>query len=288
MKKEKSHLGFKIIFFIVIFIVAIFLYGAKISPNMITTNEYKIKVDNLPDNFDGFKIVQFSDILYGTNFSEKNLKNLVTKINETNPDIVVFTGDLINKNNKLTTSAAETISNILSKIKADSGKYAINGDNDYKFDEWTNIIKNSGFINLNNTYDTIYKNGYNYLLIAGTSTLSDKESINDKLNNTIEYINTLETGGPVYKILLIHEPDYIDELTTNPFDLILAGHSLGGQIKLPAIGALDRKEGAKKYTDGHYKLENSDLYVSSGLGNENYKFRLFNTPEINVYRLTKS
>ncbi len=287
MKKEKKHLGFKIIFFLLLLIVAVYFYGTNISTSMIKANEYKIKVNDLPDNFEGFKIVQFSDVLYGTNFGEENLKKLVDKINETNPDIVVFTGDLINKNNKMTTEQADTISEILSEIEADGGKYAINGDNDYKFDEWQNIIKNSGFTNLNNTYDTIYKDGYNYLLIAGASTFADKESINDKLNDTIEYINTLETGGPVYKILLMHEPDYINDLNTNPFDLILAGHSLGGQIKLPGIGAVDRKDGAQKYTDGYYKLENSELYVTSGLGNENYKFRLFNTPEINIYRLVK-
>lgn len=287
MKKGKKNLGFKIIFFLILLIVAVYFYGTNISTSTITTNEYKIQIDDLPDNFEGFKIVQFSDVLYGTNFGEDNLKKLVEKINETNPDIVVFTGDLINHHNKMTTEQADTISEILSEIDANSGKYAINGDNDYEFDEWQNIIKNSGFTNLNNTYDTIYKNGYDYLLIAGASTAADKESINDKLNDTIEYINTLETNGPVYKILLMHEPDYIDDLNTNPFDLILAGHSLGGQIQLPSIGALDRKDGAQKYTDGKYQLENSLLYVSSGLGNEDYKFRLFNTPEINVYRLVK-
>ena len=280
-----KHIGVKIIVFLILLILGIYFYGSNISPNIIKTNEYKIEIENLPDNFEGFKIVQFSDILYGTNFNEKNLKNLVQKINETNPDIAVFTGDLINKNNKLTTSEADTISKYLSQIKTNSGKYAINGDNDYKFDEWTNIIKNSGFTNLNNTYDTIYKNGYNYLLIAGSSTSADKGSINDKLMTTLEYINTLETNKPIYNILLIHEPDYIDDLTTNPFNLIIAGHSLGGQIKIPGIGALIHKKGAQKYNDGHYNLENSDLYVSSGLGNETYKFRLFNTPEINVYRL---
>ena len=288
MEKEKKHLGFKIFFFIILIVVAIYFYGTNISTGMITINEYKIQIDDLPDNFEGFKIVQFSDVLYGTNFGEENLKKVVEKINETNPDIVIFTGDLINKSNKMTTEQTDTISEILSEIESSSGKYAINGDNDYNFDEWQNIIKNSGFTNLNNTYDTIYKNGYDYLLIAGASTFADKESINDKLKDTIEYINSLETNGPVYNILLMHEPDYIDDLTSNPFDLIIAGHSLGGQVKLPVIGALIRKDGATKYCDGYYKLETSDLYFSSGLGSENYKFRLFNTPEINVYRLIKS
>lgn len=282
-----KHIGIKILVVFLLLIVGTYLYGCYIAPNNIKTNEYKIKVDNLPDNFDGFKIVQISDILYGTNYNEENLKKLVNTINENNPDIVVLTGDLINKNNKLTTSAAEKVGDILSKITATCGKYAISGDNDINFDEWTNIIKNAGFTNLNNTYDTIYKNGYDYFVIAGVNTFADKESINNKTTQTLEYLNSLEQNPPIYNILLMHEPDYIDDLTSNPFDLVLAGHSLGGIVKLPLIGPAYKKEGASIYNDGYYKIENTDLYVSTGLGSEEFKFRLFNTPSINVYRLTK-
>lgn len=282
-----KHIGIKILVVFLLLIVGTYLYGCYIAPNNIKTNEYKIKVDNLPDNFDGFKIVQISDILYGTNYNEENLKKLVNTINENNPDIVVLTGDLINKNNKLTTCAAEKVGDILSKITATCGKYAISGDNDINFDEWTNIIKNAGFTNLNNAYDTIYKNGYDYFVIVGVNTFADKESINNKTTQTLEYLNSLEQNPPVYNILLMHEPDYIDDLTSNPFDLVLAGHSLGGIVKLPLIGPAYKKDGATKYNDGYYKIENTDLYVSTGLGSEEFKFRLFNTPSINVYRLTK-
>lgn len=280
-----KNLGLKIVFFILLLLAGIYVYATNISPNIITYKEYKIKVENLADNFEGFKIVQISDIFYGTNFGEENLKKLVKKVNETNPDIVILSGDLINKDNKMTTEQADKISEILNNINTTCGKYAITGDNDYKFDEWQNIIKNSGFINLNNAYDTVYKKGYDYLLIAGVSTFADKENINSKLNSTLEYINSLETNSPLYKILVMHEPDYIDDLNPNPFNLILASH-VNSQINIPGYGALYKRDGAKKYYNNYYKLETSDLYINGGIGCENYKFR-FNTPSFNVYRLVK-
>ena len=76
-----KHIGIKILVVFLLLIVGTYLYGCYIAPNNIKTNEYKIKVDNLPDNFDGFKIVQISDILYGTNYNEENLKKLVNTIN---------------------------------------------------------------------------------------------------------------------------------------------------------------------------------------------------------------
>ncbi len=275
----------KFIFFIFLVIVGTYVYATNISINSVNINEYKIKIKDLTNNFNGFKIVHISDIFYGTNFNEKQLSNLVNKINKANPDIVVLSGDLINKNNKITTSEVDKISELLSKIKTTCGKYAIKGDNDLKFDEWQNIIKNSGFIDLDNSYDTIYKKGYNYLLIAGVSTFKDKENINNKLTNTLEYINSLEKNGPIYKILVMHEPDYIDDLKPNPFNLVLAGH-VNNQVNLPNYGPLYKRDGTKKYYNNHYKLENSDLYISSGLGCENYKFRL-KAPSFNVYRLVK-
>ena len=86
---------------------------------------------------------------------------------------------------------------------------------------------------------------------------------------------------------LIHEPDVIEDMNVNPFDLILAGHSHAGQIRLPFIGAFILPEGAQKYYENHYKIENSDLYISNGLGVSNYNFRLFNTPSYSLYRLVQ-
>lgn len=275
---------FKFIIFLFVFVCIIIAYGYFIEPKLITVHEHKITNQNITENFNGLKIVHISDLYYGKTFDEKSLKKLVTSINEQKPDIVVLTGNLIDPNIKLSNDISEKISNYLKKINTTIDKYTISGDNDIKFDEWENIIKNGGFKNLNNNYDTIYMNGYNFMVIAGANTKKDKLNINEKLNTTTNYINSFEKDGPIYKILILHEPDVIDEITDNKFDLILAGHSLGGQVKIPSVGSIINKEGSKKYHESHYKINNSHLYVSNGLGSE-YHFRLFNTPSYNLYRI---
>ncbi len=284
-KKKKHFKIIKLFLKIIIIIALIVAYSYFIEPKLMTNHEYKITNENITNNFRGFKIIHISDIHYGRVFDQKQMQKLVDSVNEQKADIVVLTGDLIDKDTKMTIKLSEEISKYLNKIDATAGKYAISGNHDLKFDEWENIIKNGGFINLNNTYDTIYKGGYNNMLIAGASTFKDKESINDKLKKTTEYINSFEKDGPIYKILLMHEPDYIDDLTDNKFDLILAGHSHAGQIKTP-LGPIILPNGAKKYHKNHYKLDNSDLYISNGLGVSNYNFRIFNIPSYNIYRIT--
>ena len=285
MAKEK-HFSFLKLFLIIILIIGLIVaYGFLIEPKLITIKEQKITINNLPDNFNGFKIVHISDIHYGRLFDEESLKKLVKSINEQKPDIVVLTGDLIDKDTHMTTNMANKISKYLNNISATTGKYAINGNNDLNFDEWYNIITNGGFRDLNNTYDTIYKDGYQSIFISGASTIKDKLSINDKLKTSVDYLNSFQKDGPVYKILLLHEPDAIDDLTVNPFDLILAGHSHAGQIRLPIIGPIHLPDGAKKYYENHYKIENADLYISNGLGVSNFNFRLFSVPSYTLYRL---
>ena len=84
----------------------------------------------------------------------------------------------------------------------------------------------------------------------------------------------------------MHEPDFIDEIDYRKFDLVLAGHSHNGQVRLPFIGALVKPNYAKKYYDEYYKIKNTDLYISSGIGVSEVNFRLFNRPSFNLYRLT--
>ena len=285
--KERHFSFLKFFIFIILIISLIVAYGFLIEPKLIKVKEYKIAVKNLPNNFDGFKIVHITDIHFGRVFDIESLNKLVKSINEQEPDIVVLTGDLIDKDTKMTSELSSKISNSLSKIETKAGKYAITGNNDLNFDEWTNIISGANFINLNNSYDEIYKNGYESIFITGLSTEKDKLNVNEKLKTPIEYLNSFEKNGPIYKILLIHEPDTVDEITNNPFDLILAGHSHAGQVRLPLIGPIFLPDGAKQYHESHYKIENKDLYISNGLGVSNFNFRLFNTPSYNVYRLVK-
>lgn len=287
-KKENKHILLKISLSLIFCIGLIYLYGSYIEPKEITVHEYKIKTDKITDNFNGFTIVHLSDIHYINNEDLSRLKSIVNKVNEYNPDIVVITGDLLDKSSKINNNTSAQISEQISKIDTVCGKYIISGDNDIGWDEWENIVKDGGFININNNYDTIYKKGFDNLLIAGVSSFSDKEDIINKNQKTENYLNSFETGGPIYKILLMHEGDYIKNFENNPYDLVLAGASMGGKVKLPFYGPLIKYNGSENYIEGHYKINNTiDMYVSNGIGTSTPEFRLFNKPSINVYRLTK-
>ena len=114
--------------------------------------------------------------------------------------------------------------------------------------------------------------------------MDNKKKLGDKLVESKKQLLS-ETNKVKYNILLVHEPDIINKFDYKDYDLILAGHSHGGQVKLPLIGALKYPKGAKKYHNDYYKLKNNDLYISSGIGTSRHNLRLNNKPSINLYRL---
>ena len=276
-----------IIFFIILitFLVLILLYSRFIGIKNIQIREYKIVNKNFTDDYYGLKIVHITDIQYGKVTFDKELDELVKKVNLTKPDIIIFTGDLINKNTKLTNEQADKIASILSKMKARIGKYAIEGDNDTGFKNWSLITENSGFKILYNKYETIYLENNRYILLSGVS--SSNISINERLKETEEFLKSKkEEELPIYSILSMHKPDDIIDINTKNYNLVLAGHSLNGQIRLPFIGCIGSKpKGAKKYYNPYYKVKESDLYISSGIGTNSSNFRLNNKPSFNLYRI---
>ena len=146
---------------------------------------------------------------------------------------------------------------------------------------WKSVINNSNFIDLNDNYELIYMNNQRPILIAGIS--SGTSNINQKLSKINQYLIS-DKANQIYSILLMHEPDNINY--TTDFDLVLAGHSHNGQIRLPFIGAIKTPIGSKQYYDEYYKVNNTDLYISSGLGSSIFNLRFMNKPSINLYRLT--
>ena len=268
---------------IILLISSILLYSRFIATKGLKIKEYKVVNTKITDSYHGLKIVHLSDIHYGSTINEKELNNIVNKINEIKPDIVVLTGDLID--DRLSFDKDKII-NCLSKIEANLGKYAISGNHDLPIDDYNYIIKESGFTNLDNKYDLIYYKSNDPIVISGIG--YDGEDVGIKTEQFDKYISELKADDvkPIYSILLIHEPDTVDNLDLNKYDLVLAGHSHGGQVRIPFIGKLYTPEGAKKYYDEYYKISNTDLYISSGLGTSMYKFRLFNRPSFNFYRIT--
>lgn len=280
--------------FLIIFGTITFLYSRFVGIKGLKVNEYKITNSKIPNNFHGLKLIHLTDIHYKRTLTEKKLNAIIDKINIIKPDIVVITGDLIDRDCELTKEDMKILSSILNKINVSIKKYAIRGNHDFSHEEWEKIITEGGFVNLDDDYDLIYNNGIEPILIGGmSSNLHGDKSIGEKLkpaDNFLQQVtlpnNDLFVEEPNYKILIMHEPDYIDDFKYNKYDLILAGHSHNGQVKLPGIGALVLPPGAKKYYKHYYKLKNTDLYVSSGIGTSTLDVRLFNKPSFNLYRLT--
>jgi hypothetical protein len=260
-----------IITLLILLFISTVLYNRYFISHKIKVVEYGIIDKNIPDNFHGLKIVQYSDILYGKSATIKDINNVVKKINELNPDIVIFTGDLFTKDIKVNTKEIEKIKKALSNIKAKYKKFAILGDNDKVFKDSFYQVFSDDYEILDNEESLFYLNDETPIRFVGISNVKKEEVINDEENK-------------LYNILLIHKPDEVDNLK-NKYNLIFSGHSMGGQIKFPFYGPLIKIKGAKKYTSGEYEVNNAKLYVNDGIGSQNITMRINNHPKINLYRL---
>lgn len=280
-RKKIVLTSLKIIIVIILLSVTFYLYTSYVSSKTIIVKEERIINEKIPSNFDGLKIIQISDIHYGSTIFIDDIKKLIKIINKRNPDLVVFTGDLINKNYKLTTKDQENLITELKKIKTTIGKYAVMGEEDsYQFNT---IMNQSNFTILNNSYDLIYKDNNTPILLVG---LNNSEQ-NIDIDSAYDYFNQATHNSNIYTITLLHKPDIVDEiLESYPTDLFLTGHSHNGQINIPYIGGLIKKDGAKKYINEFYQIENTKLYISSGIGTTGNGFRLFCKPSINFFRIS--
>lgn len=269
----------KVIIVIVVILLSLFLYSRFINTNGFKIVENTISITNIPDAFQDFKIVQFSDLLINSTKNVNDLENIVNQINEMKPDIIVFTGDLIYRDYNISEEEIENIKVNLKKLDCTLYKYAIIGDNDAEnVDLYKEIINDSGFILLDNQSSYIFYKDVTPIKITGITDINN-------VDNALYIADELET---FYNIALTHEPDNIDILANKDIDLVLAGHSLLGQIRVPFWGGILKKDGANKYLDDNYTTNNTQLFVSGGLGTDNnIPFRLFNKPQINLYRLKK-
>ena len=276
----------KWLFIVIVFIIGIVLYARFVGTMGLTTKEYVIMDKNVPDNFDGLKIVHFSDLHYNRAISLNKVKSIVNEINDINPDIVVFTGDLIDRDAIISDNDYDELANILGNIKSKYGKYAVIGNHDYEKDK-DGVIKvfhKADFKYLENSYEIIYNKENEKIFIGGLGNVTHNQ---EDISKMMEYFN--DEGNKIdYKIILVHEPDIADNIVKDyKVNLILAGHSHNGQVRLPIIGAIYKPPYAKNYYDNYYNLDGTNLYISSGIGVSTINYRLFNHPSINFYRINK-
>lgn len=278
-KRKKTFL--KIIFILFIIGLILIFYMHFIGTKGLQVREYKIESSQLPDNFHGFKIVHFSDLHYLTTIHQKEINNIVSKINELRPDLVVFTGDLIDNKKTPTKEELDSLIKSLNKITATIGLYAIKGNHDYINDNFEKVFNATNFKILDNSYQLVYYKDSTPIIITGIGSILEEKA-------DIDQAFSYDKDDNLYTITLLHEPDILDNIINKySVNLALAGHSHNGQIRLPKIGAIVKMEKGTKYPNEKYTIGNTELYVSGGIGTSIYELRFFNHPSINLYRLVK-
>jgi len=275
IKEKRIHFR-TILFLIIACFILMVVWARYISTTGLIVKEYNVTNSRLPENFHGLKIIHFSDTHYGTTINKKEMERIVKEINLYRPDIVVFTGDLFDKDITIKDSDVETLGNLLKSIDASLEKLAVRGNHDYVNDYFERVMEMAEFIVLNNETKRIYYKGETPILIKGLP------SITQEIFDPNE--EELEDEEQLFRIVLAHEPDSFDQLDLKP-DLMLTGHSHGGQIRLPFWGAIHTAVGAKRFHEERYVIGNTELFVSSGLGTTQINFRFLNRPSFNLYRL---
>lgn len=280
-EKKKTHKFLNFILFIIVLSLGLVFYSKYVGVKGLIVKEYRVESSILTENFSGLKIVHFSDLLYKSTVDRDDIKKLVNKVNTLRPDIIVFTGDLVNKNIKLSNDDREYLINSLSKMHASISKYAIYGDYDYSISNYENIMIKSGFKVLNNSYDEVLYKTQDPMYIVGLPS-SIKEEI--KLEDAFKFYKDEDRR---YVICLVHDGNTIKYLDDSNYevDLVLGGHSLNGSIVIPYYGPLFVDKYSYKYYQEHYTKGITNIYISSGLGTNKYNYRFNNKPSFNLYRL---
>lgn len=250
---------------------------------LLEVSKYEVRSKKIPREFNKFKIIQLSDF-HNYSFWGKDNNMVINKITREHPDIIVMTGDMINKYDK-------NFENFFRLAEVLSDKYEIY----YIVGNHEKSLKNNYF---NLIMDKLESLGIKILNDKKITIWRDKEHINlygidiplifyrtkNKSNNIEPIIDSMlnKCSNKEYNILLAHNPLYFNTYANYDVDLTLSGHIHGGMIRLPFVGAIlsPERKFFPKYSSGIYDINNKKLIVSRGMGHSNPGFRLFNMPEI--------
>ena len=273
------------------FIIIFTLLGIRIyiDNENIGITKSEVYSDEIPDAFNNYKILQLSD-LHSKEFGENNA-NLILKINEADPDIIVMTGDMVNAKDTDYT----ILYNLVESISESYKMFFITGNHEQdipneKRKELFDYLEKHDVIVLNNEMVQLTK-GNDIINLYGLW-YNSKYYFSDGTNESIlkeEIISKLigEADKSEYNILLTHNPKHFEECSKWGADLVFSGHVHGGMVRLPVVGALFSPERTffPEYSEGIYEYENAKMVVSRGAGIGTKGFRLFNKPEINLITL---
>ncbi|VEP11295.1 putative phosphohydrolase [Hyella patelloides LEGE 07179] len=263
--------------FLIISLVSLSIYATQIEPNWFQVVPINLTFPELASNFEGFKIVQVSDIHTDDSMNPRKLAKIVQIIDSQQPDIIVITGDFFTQtpDTKYIDLLENNLVNLLPKEKT----LAVLGNHDHYYNSQIirDIFQHSNIIELNNSVYTINR-GENKLNIAGVDDYWKQKS---RLDLVMEQ---LPQDG--VSILLAHEPDFADVSSAeNRFALQISGHSHGGQVRIPFRRPPVLPPFGQKYPVGRYQVGSMIQYTNRGVGMVRPRVRFGSRPEITVFTL---
>lgn len=251
-------------------------YARLVEPYRYDVTQTEITVRDLPDAFDGFRIAQVTDVHHSRIVSIDEVRRVVEVANRTKPDLVALTGDYTTSYRRYIEPCAEA----LADLSAPEGVWAVLGNHDHYTDPQLTVraLKRHR-INVLENANTVIRRASDALQLAG---------IGDWTWNRSDWARSLygvDKRRPA--VMLSHQPGVIDFPQTEGLSLILSGHTHGGQVSLPFIGAPIRYGRDFKYVRGLYERQGTKLYVSPGTGVIGLPVRLGVRPEISVLKLRR-
>lgn len=261
------------------------IYSGEIERHWIEITRTDVFLAGLPRAFDGFRVAQLSDIHMDQYTEPFLLRDAVNHINRLNPDAVFLTGDFVTQSllpRSWSFGSAWQCANLLNALQCPH-RFAVLGNHDIVIgpELITRALTANSITMLVDEYLPIERAGARFWLVGLDDPVAGRPNPEKAIPQSIRNI----PGEPI--VLLSHAPDYADHLLTLPsgkaVSLMLAGHSHGGQIRLPLIGPLELPEMGRKYVEGWFRLGNLQLYVNRGLGTVGVPFRLDCPPEITLF-----
>ena len=267
---------------LIIFLLGVLLFGYYIvgfEPNNIQIERQVITIKNLPQSFDGIKIVHLSDF-HSLWFGSRE-KKVLKILEQLKPDFVFITGDFVDPITKAITdkklSSIKIFWERLAK-KYKSRIFGVLGNHDT--DMVKNLLERSGITVLDNENKKLSL-GNDFIYLIGV----DDPFVG--LDDLPKAMAGVDKNNP--KILLAHAPEIIDKALEQKIDLILVGHTHGGQVNIPVFNRLIQplSEYGRKYPQGLFKIESTYLYVNRGVGTSFFPMRFNCSPEITLIELRK-
>ncbi len=256
---------------------------------------YKLSFKNLPPELKGTKITLVSDIHSGPYMTENNIMKYIEVVNNLNSDIILISGDHTNSNKE----EVFPLVNAYKKLYAPKGIFGTLGNHDYFSDAEfiSKVISNESPVKMLRNNAELLRINEQPLLILGSD--DTRDSGNKTGSVILDYINKTENNAKniaalhsedydsIKKILIYHKPYIFDEIDSRKFDLIASGHTHGGQVVFAKLGdkSFSIASSVSKYVSGLYSLENSQMYVSRGIGTVGLPIRVNCPPEITQFTL---